>query len=955
MTPALRLVAIAGFLLTMFQATAAPQVPRFYPDDPLTAEPPPLPVPDPQRRALSAVLETMSNSVSDAGQRHPAAGVIPARGINTLGDVMDGDWYVNRQAARRMTIAELQRGPGQDLPPATTAPWQVLIVKPFGVNSGLLVADAKNDLYLMRFDPRGHAGLATGAQIVTSRFLHALGYFVIEDYLVRFDRTQLVAHPSGQAVSSAGKPRALVTEDIDSFLRALPQDAGAYRTVATRLPERREGLLGPYQVWGTRSDDPNDTVPHEHRRDLRGLSVFAAWLNISNMRAVGTQDILRPGNGVPSIRHFIVDLTRSLGSGVYDGPKLAWEGNENLLPSLGEIGRNIATLGFATPAWMKEKYPDLPEVGAFGSQVFDPEAWTTAEPIAPFENRLPDDAFWAARQVMAFSDDEIRAIVKTGRYTQPAEDWITASLIERRNRVGRTFFAKVLPLARFRIENAALAFDDLGAMYHVASARTYTIDWYGFDNVKDALTAKLGSGPAMPAGALAIASGAYVAARVFSGNEAMHVDAYLRRETSGFRVVGVDWAWPGKVVVNPPAAARADRRVYQDLAARQRELFATYVDSYNAARGSQFTAEEAFERLTVSEQTTFYGVTHALLHSPITDAKGASQGLAIDRVVAVDRIAGQYAGKGGDEQFRLYVRLKPDTRAVLETSREFFRDHENTVYHIGYPESFRQAGKEPNMQFSMSADGLKADIDVDYRSSKSPQALFNGHITSANSDVRAGENPTLHNGRWQGLVSWWRDIFGGLKEALPPRTDLLALDRPDGLPTPLPPDRPMNAAPERLEDAAQEFLTDWLVRRQYDQALAMLSSRSYACLTLKADAKGEQLDAAGARRELRRLMEYSAEKLGRRSDLTSVIEAFTPRDPARIVVDHPFRREFLITPLKEVEARQYLCDASSAQPSSAEYFGVVFTMRIEGGGTLGLLWSREAGAWKIVSYQLLTQ
>ena len=53
-----------------------------------------------------------------------------------------------------------------------------------------------------------------------------------------------------------------------------------------------------------------------------------------------------------------------------------------------------------------------------------------------------------------------------------------------------------------------------------------------------------------------------------------------------------------------------------------------------------------FERLTVSEQTTFYGVTHALLHSPLTDGSGAPLGPAIDRVVSVERIAGQYAGQG---------------------------------------------------------------------------------------------------------------------------------------------------------------------------------------------------------------------------------------------------------------------------------------------------------------------
>ena len=77
-------------------------------------------------------------------------------------------------------------------------------------------------------------------------------------------------------------------------------------------------------------------------------------------------------------------------------------------------------------------------------------------------NRLPDDTFWAARQVMAFTDEEIRAIVQTGQYSKPAEDWITATLIERRNRIGRTYFARVLPLDRIRLEGNTLAFDDLG-------------------------------------------------------------------------------------------------------------------------------------------------------------------------------------------------------------------------------------------------------------------------------------------------------------------------------------------------------------------------------------------------------------------------------------------------------------------------------------------------------------
>ena len=270
------------------------------------------------------------------------------------------------------------------------APLQVLVVKTFGFYPGLLVADSKGQLYLLRFDPVGYEGLATSAEMVTSRLFYALGYHIPENYIVKFERGQLVANPEGQAVSSSGRPRALVATDIDLFLRGVPVGPGqTYRAVATRLPEGRGSLLGPFQVWGTRRDDPNDIVPHEHRRDLRGLSVFEAWVNNANARAVGTQDILTTIGGVTRIRHYLIDFTRSLGSGVQGGPKLTWEGNEPVLPKLNAIGRNIAGMGIATPAWMKAKYPDLREVGAFEANTFNPAEWTTNQSIAPFANRLP--------------------------------------------------------------------------------------------------------------------------------------------------------------------------------------------------------------------------------------------------------------------------------------------------------------------------------------------------------------------------------------------------------------------------------------------------------------------------------------------------------------------------------------------------------------------------------------
>lgn len=64
-------------------------------------------------------------------------------------------------------------------------------------------------------------------------------------------------------------------------------------------------------------------------------------------------------------------------------------------------------------------------------------------------------------------------------------------------------------------------------------------------------------------------------------------------------------------------------------------------------------------------------------------------------------------------------------------------------------------------------------------------------------------------------------------------------------------------------------------------------------------------------------------------------------------------REFLLGPVPETEARQYLCSRSANPTAGIDYFGVIFRFRADTGGALGLLWARENGQWKIVSYQPL--
>jgi hypothetical protein len=569
---------------------------------------------------------------------------------------------------------------------------------------------------------------------------------------------------------------------------------------------------------------------------------------------------------------------------------------------------------------------------------------------------------------MAFSNDDIRALVSTGDYSDPeAEAWLAESLIERRNKIGKTYFSKVLPLDWFEVVDGELKFEDLADHYDFIEPRSYRAQWSTFDNQTEKHT-NLGASAStfeIPPAASTAAEGSYFAARIWADDPLMAVTVYLRKKGDGLDLVGVERHWPGKVVATAEAEIDTGRSHYIDLQGRQRGLFEAYTKDYNEETEKSLTAQEYFDSLPISYRTTYDAVTHALMNSMLTDEDGSSLGTALDLVGRVDRIAGQYYGRSGDEQFRLYVDLAPNAKEALDKSQEFFPDQENTVYHVGYPFSFRQTGKVPNIQFSVSEDGAKADIDVDYRSSKMPQAMFNGHLTAANSDVRAGDNSVRHAGRWAGFVDWWKEIFGGLKKRKDTRgTDILAQELPES-PTPLPDDRSYDAEPAEIHEAAQEFLTDWLVRAKADEALKFLSDRALACLNTDDDVTKELLRENAARNVIQTLMEYTNEELGDIDNLTEAIDVVLPWDQTALVSNHPYEGDFAVVEMPDEKAVQYLCDRKPTREEEASiaagdltygsYYAVIFRFKAQGGGALGLLWERENGRWRIVSYRTFQQ
>lgn len=406
---------------------------KFFPDDPLEREPTPVTVQTAKHRKPGELYDFVRATFAKPGERHRVDEAIAAQGVNTLGEVMDGAWYVNRHYRRRMSIPDLVRGPGNENPPCSDGPWKVIAAKTEGVTPGFTIKDAQGRVYMIKFDPLANIELATAAESVCSRFFHALGYHVPETYIVYFQRGQLEVAP-GTTVKVAGIVRAMKKRDIDEALFGVPKDPRrGYRAVACRYI--KGDILGPFYYDGTRSDDPNDIIPHEHRRELRGLFVFAAWLGHNDVKCLNTCDALVEEDGVRYIRHYLIDFGASLGSDSFTtkSPRAGYD----YLFRWRSTAAQLFSLGFYLPKWAHAKYPRFPSAGNFEYEVFEPEQWKPNYPAPIFDNRLPDDTFWAARQVMWFTEDEIRALVETGQYTDPeAVDWLVKCLVERRNKIG---------------------------------------------------------------------------------------------------------------------------------------------------------------------------------------------------------------------------------------------------------------------------------------------------------------------------------------------------------------------------------------------------------------------------------------------------------------------------------------------------------------------------------------
>jgi hypothetical protein len=394
--------------------------------------------------------------------------VKPAANINALDEVPNSTWFTNRIGLFPMSPADAARGPGRGTGPDRSGKWTVISAKTEGVTPGFNIRDAAGDVYLIKFDPRGCLNATTAAGVISNRILYAAGYNVPEDVSVVFRREDIAVGDGARIKGPGDVKRPMTEDDVDAILARVDRlNETEWIALSSKFLSGKP--VGPFDYRSRRKDDRNDRVDHEHRRELRGFYVFAAWLNHYDTKQHNSLDMYVAENGRRFIKHHFIDFASTLGAGANGlNPRYGYEFGFDVV----SVARRAATLGLVEDTWRTRNLDHgFTEVGYFDSETFRPDKFRPLQPNHAFANTTARDGYWAAKIVAAFRDEHIRAIVAEGGYREPgAAGYVTRILCERRDKIARHYFDRITPLDYFRARDGALVWDDLGIRYNLYPA-----------------------------------------------------------------------------------------------------------------------------------------------------------------------------------------------------------------------------------------------------------------------------------------------------------------------------------------------------------------------------------------------------------------------------------------------------------------------------------------------------
>ncbi len=399
-----------------------------------------------------------------------------AQGVNALDEVPDSTWFTNRLGVRTVTPEEIERGPGKTSP-EQYKPWTIKSSKSGGRSLGFVAEDTRGVKFLLKFDRANKPEIETATDAIVARLIWAIGYNVSSDHVVYFRREDLQISP--KATTKSGKQKVPLTAAMfDEKIATITREPdGRIRGIASIFIEGE--IVGGVRRTGVRRDDPNDTIPHQHRRDQRGHAAPFAWLSHTDMREDQTLDTWQsdPANkAVHYVVHYLVDFGNALDAALAYQDYLGHEYDIDLE----EVLASTLSMGLYRRGGEDRDPSKLTGVGLYTTKGYDPGHWKPNNPghfAMIWSDRF--DKFWGAKILIRFTREQIAAAIKAGRLSDPrAAAYLLDTLIERQRMTARHWFARVNPVDEFSIAGDQLCFTELAMRHRFAARASFTISTY---------------------------------------------------------------------------------------------------------------------------------------------------------------------------------------------------------------------------------------------------------------------------------------------------------------------------------------------------------------------------------------------------------------------------------------------------------------------------------------------
>ena len=369
--------------------------------------------------------------------------------VDAFDEIDNSSWFTNRNAKKRLSLEGIARGADKGVGPDVISVWEIIRAKLEGVTPGFTIRDGRGDMYLIKFDPKGYSELATGAEIISTKLFYAAGYNTPENYIVYFHPDILRLKGNVRFTDEKGHKAIMTEGDLQEILEKieiLPD--GRIRALASKYVPGTP--IGPFRYQGFRKDDPNDFIPHQHRRELRGLQVMSAWLKHTDTKDGNSLDSFVDENGRSYVRHFLIDFGSTLGSAAHSpfSPEAGYV--HQFDPK--DIVENTISLRMKVEGWEKLTDFQFTSIGRYRSAPFKPHKFKSNMPNPAFDLMTNLDGYWGAKLVTSFTDRQLEAAVKQAQYSNPeAEAYLLRTMKERRDIIGRYWFSIVNPLDRFEL------------------------------------------------------------------------------------------------------------------------------------------------------------------------------------------------------------------------------------------------------------------------------------------------------------------------------------------------------------------------------------------------------------------------------------------------------------------------------------------------------------------------